>query len=70
MRRGPIIDEAVRRVQEDGVTGQISVNWSDPSVRKMTTRVTIWGTAGRISAILRILMKEPALPPTSPAATT
>jgi len=34
----------------DGVTGQISVNWSDPSVRKMTTRVTIWGTAGRIYA--------------------
>lgn len=33
-----------------GVTGQISVNWSDPSVRKMTTRITIWGTAGRIYA--------------------
>lgn len=34
----------------DGVTGQISVNWSDPSVRKMTTRITIWGTGGRIYA--------------------
>ncbi|MFC0205012.1 Gfo/Idh/MocA family protein [Novosphingobium soli] len=34
----------------NGVTGQISVNWSDPSVRKMTTRITIWGTAGRIYA--------------------
>lgn len=31
-------------------TGQISVNWSDESCRKMTTRVTIWGTAGRIYA--------------------
>lgn len=31
-----------------GKTGQISVNWSDESYRKMTTRVTIWGTAGRI----------------------
>jgi predicted dehydrogenase len=31
-------------------TAQISVNWSDESYRKMTTRVTIWGTAGRIYA--------------------
>jgi len=34
----------------DGVTGQLSVNWSDPSVRKMMTSVTIWGTGGRIQA--------------------
>lgn len=34
----------------EGQTGQISVNWSDESYRKMTTRVTIWGTAGRIYA--------------------
>lgn len=34
----------------EGVTGQIAVNWSDPSVRKMTTRITVWGTAGRIYA--------------------
>lgn len=33
-----------------GKTGQLSVNWSDESYRKMTTRVTIWGTAGRIYA--------------------
>ncbi len=33
-----------------GKTGQISVSWSDESYRKMTTRVTIWGTAGRIYA--------------------
>ena len=32
----------------EGQTAQISVNWSDESYRKMTTRVTIWGTAGRI----------------------
>jgi predicted dehydrogenase len=31
-----------------GKTAQISVNWSDESCRKMTTRVTLWGTAGRI----------------------
>jgi scyllo-inositol 2-dehydrogenase (NADP+) len=35
---------------ENGVTGQLSVNWSDPSVRKMTTRITVWGTGGRIYA--------------------
>jgi predicted dehydrogenase len=35
---------------EGGKTGQISVDWSDESYRKMTTRVTIWGTAGRIFA--------------------
>ena len=34
----------------NGGTSQISVNWSDESCRKMTTRVTIWGTAGRIYA--------------------
>lgn len=33
-----------------GVTGQLSVNWSDPSVRKMTTRVSIWGEGGKIYA--------------------
>lgn len=34
----------------DDVNAQISVNWSDESVRKMTTKITIWGTAGRIYA--------------------
>jgi predicted dehydrogenase len=34
----------------EGRSAQISVNWSDESYRKMTTRVTIWGTAGRIYA--------------------
>ena len=33
-----------------GRTAQISVNWSDESQRKMTTRITVWGTAGRIYA--------------------
>jgi predicted dehydrogenase len=33
-----------------GRTAQISVNWSDESHRKMTTRVTLWGTTGRIFA--------------------
>ena len=33
-----------------GRTAQLSVNWSDESVRKMTTRITLWGTGGRIFA--------------------
>jgi scyllo-inositol 2-dehydrogenase (NADP+) len=34
----------------EGLTGQLSVNWSDASVRKMTTRISIWGEGGRIYA--------------------
>ena len=34
----------------DGLSGQLSVNWSDPSVRKMTTRISIWGEGGKIYA--------------------
>jgi predicted dehydrogenase len=33
-----------------GISTQLSVNWSDESQRKMSTSVTIWGTAGRINA--------------------
>ncbi len=35
---------------DGGKTGQLSVNWSDESYRKMTTRINIWGTTGRIFA--------------------
>lgn len=31
-----------------GTTAQISVNWSDESCRKMTTKITLWGTSGRL----------------------
>ncbi|GAB7066160.1 Gfo/Idh/MocA family oxidoreductase [Mycobacterium hodleri] len=31
-----------------GVSGQVSVSWSDESQRKMTTRISIWGTNGKI----------------------
>lgn len=34
----------------DGVSAQLSVNWSDESFRKMTTMVTATGTGGRIEA--------------------
>jgi predicted dehydrogenase len=32
----------------DGVVGQISVDWSDPSVRKMTTKLSVWGELGKL----------------------
>lgn len=35
---------------EDGKSAQISVNWSDESYRKMSTKISIWGTTGRIYA--------------------
>lgn len=31
-----------------GVVGQVSVDWSDPSVRKMSTKVSVWGEAGKL----------------------
>jgi scyllo-inositol 2-dehydrogenase (NADP+) len=34
----------------NGVIGQLSVDWSDPSVRKMTTRLSIWGERGKLYA--------------------
>jgi len=37
-------------VYPDGKNGQLSVNWSDDAYRKMTTRVILWGTRGKIYA--------------------
>lgn len=34
----------------DGKSAQLAVNWSDGSYRKMSTKVTLWGTEGRIYA--------------------
>jgi predicted dehydrogenase len=34
----------------DGATGQLCVNWSDESYRKMSTKISVWGTNGRITA--------------------
>ena len=31
-----------------GTIGQVSVDWSDPSVRKMTTKLSVWGEAGKL----------------------
>lgn len=48
------------------VTAQLSVNWSDESYRKMTTRITIWGTAGRIFADrqeCQVYLRDTVTPP-------
>jgi len=34
----------------EGVSAQLSVNWSDESYRKMSTKITVWGTNGRLYA--------------------
>jgi len=50
----------------EGKTAQISVNWSDEACRKMTTKVTIWGTAGRIYADrqeCQLYLRNTAVPP-------
>jgi scyllo-inositol 2-dehydrogenase (NADP+) len=49
----------------DGVSSQLSVNWSDDSHRKMSTSVTIWGSAGRIYADrqeIQVHLRETAAP--------
>lgn len=33
-----------------GGTGQLAANWSDDSIRKMSTQVMLWGTAGKLVA--------------------
>jgi scyllo-inositol 2-dehydrogenase (NADP+) len=34
----------------EGATGQLSVNWSDESFRKMSTKISVWGENGRVTA--------------------
>ena len=34
----------------NGASGQLCVNWSDESFRKMSTKVTVWGSNGRVMA--------------------
>ena len=37
-------------IYDHGLTGQLSVNWCDPSYRKMFNQITLWGTKGKIIA--------------------
>ena len=56
--RGSVLRSVFSKAAEDevystlmfssGVTGQIAVNWSDDSLRKMSIQATIWGTNGRL----------------------
>jgi predicted dehydrogenase len=50
----------------DGVSGQLSVSWSDESQRKMTTRISVWGTNGRIFVDrqeIQVYLRDAALAP-------
>lgn len=56
---------------DGGASGQLCVNWSDESFRKMSTRITVWGTNGRIAADrqeCQIYLREPhaAMPELKP----
>jgi predicted dehydrogenase len=51
---------------DGGKSARISVNWSDESYRKMTTRITIQGTAGRIFADrqeIQVYLRDTAVVP-------
>ncbi len=57
-----------------GASGQLCVNWSDESFRKMSTKVSVWGSNGRIIADrqeCQIYLREPhAALPGAPAGWT
>lgn len=47
----------------NGASGQVSVNWSDESFRKMSTKVSVWGRNGRVTADrqeCQIYLREPS----------
>jgi scyllo-inositol 2-dehydrogenase (NADP+) len=46
----------------DGASGQLCVNWSDESFRKMSTKISVWGTNGRVTADrqeCQVYLREP-----------
>lgn len=48
---------------DDGVSAHVSVNWSDDSYRKMSTRISMTGTNGRLYADrqeCQLFLREPA----------
>lgn len=45
-----------------GASGQLCVNWSDESFRKMSTKISIWGSNGRLTADrqeCQVYLREP-----------
>lgn len=62
------IDDAVTSTlfYPNGLTAQLVANWSDESQRKMTTRISLWGTGGRIYADrqeVQVYLRESATAP-------
>jgi predicted dehydrogenase len=58
------VEDAVYSLLElqNGVSGVLSVNWSDETYRKMSTTVTIQGTKGKIISDaneLKVFLKDP-----------
>ena len=46
----------------NGASGQLAVNWSDESHRKMFTRISVWGSNGRLTADrqeCQVFLREP-----------
>ena len=43
---------------ETGLSGQLAVNWSDETYRKMSTQITILGKKGKIIAEVKIFLKD------------
>ena len=46
----------------NGATGQLAVNWSDESFRKMSVKISVWGSNGRLTADrqeCQIYLREP-----------
>lgn len=73
---GTVLGSLFSRETEDVVSGtlyfpgdvsaQLSVDWSDESHRKMSTKITIWGRDGLIEAdrqALRVFLRDGATPP-------
>jgi predicted dehydrogenase len=62
------VDDAVHSLieTENGVTGVLSVDWSDETYRKMSTAITINGTLGKIigdANELKVYFKSTNCPP-------
>ncbi len=64
---GDVEDEVYSNLfYANGMTGQIAANWSDESCRKMSTKVTVWGTNGKLVADrqeLQIYVRDESLAP-------
>ena len=46
---------------DNGLSGQLSVNWSDETFRKMSTSITVWGKKGKIicdATELKVFLKN------------